>query len=130
MGDFTIRVAAGSLRPAVRADAQFSHRWTDGGVAAEVQFTGAHLLHLAVGGCVLNDVYREAPTHGVAVEGVLVTVDGDFDRKVWASTGITYSVELDTPSPGDQVLQLLSAVHDVAEIPRALRAGAPVENHA
>jgi uncharacterized OsmC-like protein len=130
MGEFGVRVAAGSLRGAVRADARFSHSWTDGGVAVEAKFTGAHLLHLSAGGCVLNDVYREAETLGVVVDGVLVSVDGDFDRQTWVSTGITYSVELDTPAPDAQLQRLLCAVEEVAEIPRALRAGAPVERRA
>lgn len=130
VSDFRIQVAAGSLRDAVRADASFSHPWTDGGVAVEASFTGAHLLHLAAGGCVLNDVYREAERSEIAVDGVLVIVDGDFDRETWVSTGITYSVQIDSPSPADDLQQLLRAVDGVAEIPRALRAGAPVERRA
>jgi uncharacterized OsmC-like protein len=89
------------------------------------------LLHLSAGGCALNDVYREAETLGVVVDGVLVSVDGDFDRQTWVSTGITYSVELDTPAPDAQLQRrLLCAVEEVAEILRALRAGAPVERRA
>jgi hypothetical protein len=29
-----------------------AHRWTPGGVTVEAGFTGGHLLHLAVAGCV------------------------------------------------------------------------------
>ena len=78
----------------------------------------------------LNDVYREAQVLGVAVDGVLVTVDGDFDRQAWTSNGVTYTVELDSPSPTEDVQRLLRAVDTVAEIPRALRAGVPVERGA
>lgn len=130
MDDFTVRVAAGSRRGAVRADATFPHRWTTSGVCVEAAFTGAHLLHLSAGGCVLNDVYREAERLGIDVDGVLVSVHGDFDRETWASTGITYSVEVDSPAPAADVDRLLSAVEDVAEIPRALRAGTTVERRA
>ena len=130
VSDFRVRAAAGTLRGAVRADASFTHRWTADGVAVETQFTGAHLLHLSAGGCVLNDVYREAQASGVAVNGVLITVEGDFDRATWVSTGITYSVELDSPSPDEDVQRLLRAVEDVAEVPRALRAGMSVERRA
>lgn len=122
-----MRVAAGSYQGAVRADATFSHRWTAGGVFVEAPFTGAHLLHLSAGGCVLNDVYREAERLGVDIHGVLVSVDGDFDRGTWVSTGITYDVAVDSSAPDADVERLLSAVEEVAEIPRALRAGAPVE---
>jgi uncharacterized OsmC-like protein len=125
--DFTVRVAAGSLKRAVRADASFPHRWSASGVSVEAAFTGAHLLHLSAGGCVLNDIYREAERLGLDIDGVLVSVDGDFDRDTWVSTGITYSVEVDSPALDADVERLLRAVEAVAEIPRALRAGATVE---
>ncbi|MDG4801320.1 OsmC family protein [Micromonospora sp. WMMD980] len=89
-------------------------------------FTGAHLLHVAVAGCVLNDVYREAGALGIRVDGVRVTASGDFDTRTWASTGITYHVELRSPTPADELDRLLERVDEVAEIPRTLRAGAPV----
>lgn len=121
-----MRAAAGSLRDSVRADVTFAHRWSEEGVSVEAAFTGAHLLHLSAGGCVLNDVYREAQEADVVVHGVRVTVDGDFDRESWSSTGITYSVEVDSPSPDEEVQRLLCAVDELAEIPRALRAGVGV----
>ena len=36
------------------------------------EFTGGHLLHLAVAACVLNDMHREAQSRGVPIDGVLV----------------------------------------------------------
>jgi uncharacterized OsmC-like protein len=95
-------------------------------VAVEAQFTGAHLLHLSVAGCVLNDLYREAAAAGIDLQGVLVTADGDFEVDTSRSTGITYEVELDSPAESDSVGQLLDVVDRVAEIPKSLRAGAPV----
>jgi hypothetical protein len=104
---------------------RFAHRWTPGGVTVQADFTGAHLLHLAAAGCVLNDVYREAAALGIGVDGVRVTAAGGFDVSTWQSTGIAYSVEASSGAPlisgtaarrGDQV----------AEIPRAIRAGAAV----
>lgn len=55
---------------------------------------GAHLLHTAVAGCLLNDPYREASALGLLFAGVRVTAQGGFDE-AWASTGIEYRVELD-----------------------------------
>jgi hypothetical protein len=55
---FEVEVSAGTMMPG--SGARFPHRWTPGGVTVEADFTGAHLLHLAAAGCVLNDVYREA----------------------------------------------------------------------
>jgi hypothetical protein len=46
---------------------------TPGGVTVEADFTGAHLLHLAAAGCVLNDIYREAGSLGIELGGVRVT---------------------------------------------------------
>ncbi len=105
----------------------FPHRWTPGGVTVDSVFTGAHLLHLAVAGCVLNDVYREAAQLGVTVNGVRVTCSGGFDTETWQSGGISYAVEVDSPNPVDQVDALLEVVDRVAEIPKAIRAGGAVE---
>jgi uncharacterized OsmC-like protein len=125
--DFTVKVAAGSLRSRVRADSTLPHRWTDEGVAIELQFTGAHLLHLAAAGCVLNDLYREAAQAGVEINGAVVTASGDFDTSTWRSTGITYRVEVDSSAPAEDVDRLLRVVDDVAEIPKALRSGTTVD---
>lgn len=126
MGDFDVVVAAGSLRGERVDVVRFPHRWTPEGVTVEAPFTGAHLLHLAAAGCVLNDVYREAERLGVAVAGVRVRAAGGFDPQTWASTGITYTVEVDGDASADEVDAVVAAVDAVAEIPRALRAGATV----
>jgi len=58
--------------------------------------------------------------------GVRVTAAGGFDSATWQSTGIGYSVEVRSDAPADQLAHLLEAVDQVAEIPRAIRAGATV----
>jgi OsmC-like protein len=127
MGEFDVVVGAGTLR-SVAADAvSFPHRWTAEGVTVEAAFTGAHLLHLATAGCVLNDIYREAEGFDVSVLGVRVTATGEFDTDTWRSRGIGYAVEVDTPSSPAQLDGLLQAVDSVAEIPRSIRAGANVQ---
>ncbi|WP_432967279.1 OsmC family protein [Dactylosporangium sp. CA-233914] len=126
MEQFAVVAGAGSLRSEQGQTVGFPHRWTPEGVTVQADFTGAHLLHLAAAGCVLNDVYREANELGIPVTGVRVTAAGGFDTTTWASTGITYSVELDSDAPADALTRLLARVDEVAEIPRALRAGAPV----
>jgi uncharacterized OsmC-like protein len=127
VGQFDVVVGAGSFRAEDEGSTRFAHRWTPEGVTVEAAFTGAHLLHLAAAGCVLNDVYREAAELGIPVDGVRVTATGDFDTDTWASTGITYGVEVDSPAAADVLSRLLEKVDAVAEIPRALRAGATVE---
>ena len=123
---FQIAVGAGTMTSASAAAVRFPHRWTPGGVTVEADFTGAHLLHLAAAGCILNDVYREAAALGIEVTGVRVVAAGGFDPATWQSTGIDYSVEVSSDAPADQLDHLLEVVEQMAEIPRAIRAGAAV----
>ena len=108
---FEVAVAAGTMRSASSRAVSFPHRWTPEGVTVESDFTGGHLLHLAAAGC---------------VKGVRVCAVGGFDTGTWKSMGISYSVDVSSDAPADEVAHLLEVVDEVAEIPRALRAGAPV----
>jgi uncharacterized OsmC-like protein len=127
MGDrFQVAVGAGTMMSASPAAVRFADRWTPGGVTVEADFTGGHLLHLAVAGCVLNDLYREAAALGIELTGARVTTAGGFDPAAWQSTGIDYSVEVSSDAPADQLDHLVQVVDQVAEIPRAIRAGAAV----
>ena len=123
---FEVTVGAGTLMADSGAAARFAHRWTPGGVTVEADFTGGHLLHLAAAGCVLNDLYREAATLGIELTGARVIAAGGFDTATWRSTGICYSVEVSSDAPADQLAHLFDVVDQVAEIPRAIRAGASV----
>ena len=123
---FEVTVSAGTMQSAEPGAVRFPHRWTPGGVTVEGDFTGAHLLHLATAGCVLNDLFREAQALGLDLRGARVTAAGGFDPQTWSSTGIEYSVQVSCDAPAEQVGRLLDTVDQVAEIPRALRAGAPV----
>ncbi|HYH35147.1 MAG TPA: OsmC family peroxiredoxin [Nocardioides sp.] len=118
-----VRATAGSLRAA--EGLPVPHAWTSEGIVADAQGTGAHLLHLSVAVCVLNDTYREADRRGLPVAGVEVVADGGFDDS-WASTGITYRLRVDSPATDEEIAGLVRVVDEVAEIPRALRAGAAV----
>ena len=124
---FEVAVGAGTMMSGSAAAVRFPHRWTPGGVTVDAEFTGAHLLHLAAAGCVLNDLYREAAALGIELHGVRVTVTGGFDPATWQSTGLGYSVEVSSDAAAEQLAQLLDTVDQVAEIPRAIRAGAPVQ---
>jgi hypothetical protein len=118
-----VRATAGSLRAS--EGVVLHHTWTDEGVVAAPAANGGQLLHLSVALCVLNDIYREADRLGVEVVGVAVEADGDFDDE-WRSTGIEYSVTLDSQALVEDLARLRGVVDEVAEIPRAIRAGAPV----
>jgi hypothetical protein len=103
------------------------HVWTEDGVRVQAAPNGAGVLHVAVALCVLNDAFREGEAMGIPVRGVRVAARGEFDMESWVSTGITYVVEVDSTSPGDEVARLVARVDEVAEIPRVLRAGMLVE---
>jgi uncharacterized OsmC-like protein len=123
---YEVTVAAGALRSESEGSVRFPHHWTAEGVTVQGAFTGAHLLHLAIAGCVLNDLYREAADLGAELHGVRVSAGGVFDTDTWTSTGITYSVEISSDAPDDEIARLLATVEEIAEIPRAVRAGATV----
>ena len=123
---FEVTASAGTLMSESSTAVRFPHRWTPGGVSVEADFTGGHVLHLAVASCILNDIYREAAALGIGVTGVRVTAAGGFDTATWQSTGIDYSVDVSSDAPADRLAHLLAVVDQVAEIPQAIRAGATV----
>ena len=90
-------------------------------------FNGGELLHLAVAGCVSNDLFREADRLGIALTRVVVTAGGDYGGEPVASTGITYRVEVsgDGTDP-DGLRELVHLVDRIAEIPNSLRRGTDV----
>ncbi len=55
-----------------------------------------------------------------------MTARGSFDTSTWRSTGLAYSVELESTASPDELHGLLDAVDAVAEIPRAIRLGVTV----
>jgi OsmC-like protein len=118
-----VRATAGSLRD--EDGVVLPHTWTEAGVVAGPASNGAQVLHLSVALCVLNDTFREGARLGIPVDGVAVEADGSFDD-AWGSTGVEYAVTVDSPASADDVARLIAVVDEVAEIPRALRAGAPV----
>jgi hypothetical protein len=126
-GDFAVTASAGTLRADAPAGWTVPHQWTPEGVLVAGEGNGAAVLHLSVALCVLNDTFREAETLGVPVAGVRVGAGGTFDTETWVSRGITYAVEIDSPASPDEVDRVVARVDEVAEIPRALRAGTSVE---
>jgi OsmC-like protein len=125
--DFPVTLTAGSLRSDEADGWVVPHVWTEQGVVVRAAPNGAGVLHVAVALCVLNDTYREGDAMGVPVAGVRVGARGVFDTESWTSTGITYAVEVDSTAGEEAVAKLLDRVDEVAEIPRALRAGTTVE---
>jgi organic hydroperoxide reductase OsmC/OhrA len=89
-------------------------------------FNGGQLLYLAVAACVSNDLFREASLHGIALDRVLVRVQGDFQGEPAVSTDIDYAVELSGRASADELRELVDHVDRIAEIPNSLRGGTRV----
>lgn len=89
-------------------------------------FNGGQLLHLAVAGCISNDLFREAAGRGITLRRVAVTVDGDFAGEPAVSTGISYDVEVEGDAPESDLDALMRHVDAIAEIPNSLRDGTVV----
>jgi hypothetical protein len=123
LSPFGVAASAGTLRMGVGVN--LAHAWTPDGIDAAPASNGAQVLHLAVAVCILNDTFREAKELGIPVDGVAVTADGGYDSD-WRSTGIRYSLTIDSPASSGDLGRLIALVDDVAEIPRALRAGTEV----
>lgn len=89
-------------------------------------FNGGELLHLAVAGCVSNDLFREALADGVRLWRVRVTARGEFAGTPAVSSGIEYDVEVEGDADPARLEALVARVDAVAEIPNSLRRGTRV----
>jgi uncharacterized OsmC-like protein len=90
-------------------------------------FNGGQLLYLSIAACWSNDIYREAATMDIELEGVEITVDGDFPSRGSGSTPIKVDVVVRSAAPEERVRELIAEVERVAEIPRAIRDATPIE---
>jgi len=100
-------------------------RPVDGG-GCGLGFNGGQLLHLAVAGCISNDLFREAARLGITLSRVHVVVDGEFAGDPAASGGIRYQVSVDGDRPRAELDNLVALVDRIAEIPNSLRRGTAV----
>jgi uncharacterized OsmC-like protein len=108
-----------------RGPAHPGHRPADAG-GGELGFNGGELLHLAVAGCVSNDLFREARAQGIALGAVRVVARGDFSGAPAVSAGIEYEVEISGEADEARLRKLVEHVDAIAEIPNSLRRGTPV----
>jgi hypothetical protein len=122
------RATVRTVSPAeAEPDARFviEHHLTPRAAIDVEMWSGAHLLHLAVAGCLFNDILRAAPKRGIAVDQLAVTANGDFDAN--GSSGIRYVIEIRSPADRSAVEQLVADMEADATIPKALRAGVAVD---
>jgi uncharacterized OsmC-like protein len=90
-------------------------------------FNGGQLLYLSIAACWSNDLYREAATMGIELDGVEITVDGDFPARGSGSTPISVDVTVRSSAPEERIRELIAEVERIAEIPRAIRDATPIE---
>jgi uncharacterized OsmC-like protein len=91
------------------------------------RLTGAHLLHLAVAGCLFNDILRVAEERDITVRELEVSADGSFEGEPAVSIGVTYSVRLAADASEDDLRQLVRESEAQSSIGHTLHRGTPVE---
>ena len=89
------------------------------------QLTGGRLLHLAVAGCIFNNVLRLARDRGIEVHDAGVRVSGDFTSG-GDSTGIECNVNLVGDAAPAALTALAQAAFDDSTVVSVLRRGAEV----
>jgi putative redox protein len=98
------------------------HHWTEGIQIDAQPLTGGHLLHLAVAGCIFNDLYHLAADRGIRLTDVRVSATGGFEgEEPTTSTGITYQVSVSGDASEEQLQALVSDVDRIATVPDVLR---------
>jgi len=90
-------------------------------------FNGGQLLYLSIAACWSNDLYREAATMGIELDGVEISVEGAFEGRGSASGPIMVDVLIHTSETEERVRELISEVERVAEIPRSIVEATPIE---
>ncbi len=101
-------------------------RPADGG-GRGLGFNGGQLLYLAIGGCVSNDLFREASTRGIGLTNVRIVVRGDFSGDPAVSDPVSYEVELIGDATRQQLEDLVAHVDAIAEIPNSVRHGTKIK---
>lgn len=103
------------------------HHLTDRAQLSAETLSGGHLLHLAVAGCLFNDILREAAKRGIAITKLEVRADGGFAGDPLVSSGITYDVTVAGDAPDYELRSLVNDCERLAAIPQTLRHGTKVE---
>jgi putative redox protein len=121
-----IRMAEPNSRAADPRGVIFTHHRA-GHVQVKIEaLTGGHLLHLAVAGCLFNDILRAAAERGVAVSQLEVSADGEFGGEPTVSTGITYSVRITGDVAPEDLRRLIHECEQDTAIGQTLQRGTRV----
>jgi uncharacterized OsmC-like protein len=119
----TARESSGAVSP--RSIVVEHHR--AGTAAIEVEMlSGGHLLHLALAGCVFNNVLRIAGDKGIVVDQASVQVDGGFTED-GHSTGMECRIDVSGNAEPSALRALAREAFDDSTVGAVLRNGASVE---
>lgn len=88
--------------------------------------SGGHLLHLALAGCVFNNVLRIAGDKGIVVDEASVQVDGDFTDD-GHSIGMECRIDVSGSAEPTKLRALAQEAFDDSTVAAVLRNGASVE---
>jgi len=87
---------------------------------------GGELLMLALATCYGNDLYREAARLGIALRGVEVVAEADFEGIGLAAVNIRYRARVDSSASIEDIQRLARETDAGAEIHHTIGAGLPV----
>ncbi len=104
----------------------FKHHLTDRAQVTIETLSGGHLLHLAVAGCLFNDILREAGKRGVTLTELQITAEGGFAGEPLCSTGVSYSVAIAGEAPDAELHILVAACQQASAVAQSLRRGTAV----
>jgi putative redox protein len=121
-----IRMAEANRRAVDPRDVVFKHPRAGRAQVTIEMLTGGHLLHLAVAGCLFNDILRVAAERGVTVSQLEVSADGEFDGEPAVSTGISYSVRITGDVSPEDLLRLIHECEQDTAIGNTLQRGTQV----
>ena len=91
-----------------------------------IGFNGGEMLLLAIGGCYVNDIYREATKRNIDVKDVRVVVEGDWGGEPVRAQNVSFSVRVEASATEEEISELIKHTDEVAEVPNSLRLGTQV----
>ena len=72
-----------------------------------IGFNGGEMLLLAIGGCYLNDLYREAAKRNMDVKSVQVIVKGDWGGEPPRAQDVSFSVRVEAAASKGDISDLI-----------------------
>jgi uncharacterized OsmC-like protein len=122
----TIRTASNAQGAVDPADVILKHHRAGRAQVQAELLTGGHLLHLAVAGCLFNDILRAAGRRDITVRELEVSAAGRFEGEPAVSIGVTYSVRLAADASEDDLRRLVRESEAESSIGHTLRRGTKV----